>query len=82
MYSIVIKKRAKKYIDSLPQNKRIQIVSAILQLPDGDTKKLKGHDDLFRLRVGEYRIIYSIDGSKLVIVVIDAGSRGDVYKRY
>lgn len=41
-------------------------------------KKSKG---LFRLRVGEYRIIYSVDDGKLIVYVIDAGNRGQIYNK-
>jgi len=83
MYRIVIKKRAKKFIDGLPQNEKRRVVSAIEQLPNGeDIKKLKGHSDLLRLRVGNYRIIYSVDNGELVVYVIDAGNRGEIYNRY
>jgi mRNA interferase RelE/StbE len=83
MYQIVLKKPAKKFIDKLPLNEKRRIVSAIEQLPNGeDIKTLKGHTNLFRLRVGDYRIIYTIDNGELVICVIDVGNRGDVYKRY
>ena len=67
MYRIIIKKKAKKFIDKLPINERKRIVSAIETLPNGeDIKKVKGHDDLLRLRVGEYRIIYSVDNLSLI----------------
>lgn len=83
MYQIVIKKRAKKFIDKLPQNERKRVVSAIEQLPNGeDIKKLKGFDDLLRLRVGNYRIVYTVDNGKLIVYVIDIDNRGDIYKRY
>ena len=83
MYQIIIKKRAKKFIDRLPLNERKRVVSAIEQLPNGeDIKKLKGHDDLFRLRVGNYRIIYTVDNGKLIVYVIDIDNRGEIYKRY
>ena len=83
MYQIIIKKKAKKFIDKLPTNERKRIVSAIEQLPNGeDIKKLKGHDDLLRLRVGNYRIVYSVDHGKLVVYVIDIDNRGEIYKRY
>lgn len=83
MYQIIIKKKAKKYIDKLPKNEKIKIVSAIMQLPDGeDIKKLKGHDNLLRLRVGNYRIIYTVDNGECIIFVIDAGNRGEIYNRY
>lgn len=83
MYQIIIKKKAKKFIDKLSANERKRVVSAIERLPDGeDIKKLKGYDDLLRLRVGDYRIIYTIDNGKLIVLVIDIDNRGDIYKRY
>ena len=83
MYQIIIKKKAKKFIDGLPMNERKRIVSAIERLPDGeDIKKLKGHDNFLRLRVGNYRIIYTVDNGELIVYVIDAGTRGQIYSRY
>lgn len=83
MYRIVIKKRAKKFIDSLPRNERERIVTAIEQLPNGeDIKAIKGHEGLLRLRVGSYRIIYTVDHGELIVIVIDAGNRGQIYNRY
>ena len=83
MYQIIIKKKAKKFIDSLPVNERRRVVAAIELLPNGeDIKKLKGHDKLLRLRVGEYRIIYTVDNGELIVYVIEAGSRGKIYNRY
>lgn len=83
MYKVVIKKRAKKFIDKLPRNEKIRIVAAIEQLPDtGNIKKIQGYDNLLRLRVGDYRIIYTVDNGELVIIVVDVGNRGEIYKRY
>lgn len=83
MYHIVIKKPAKKFIDRLPQNERRRLVAAIEQLPNGeDIKKMKGHDDLLRLRVGPYRVVYTVDNGQLIVLVIVAGNRGDIYNRY
>lgn len=83
MYRIIIKKTAKKFIDRLPLNEKKRIVAAIELLPNGeDIKKLKGHNDLLRLRVGEYRIIYTVDHGELIVMVIDAGNRGEIYNRY
>lgn len=83
MYQIIIKKKAKKFIDKLPMNEKKRVVSAIEQLPNGeDIKKLKGHSELMRLRVGSYRIIYTVDNGELVVIVIDAGNRGEIYNDY
>lgn len=83
MYNVVLKKRAKKFIDKLSKNEKARVVTAIEQLPNGDDiKKLKGHSDLLRLRVGDYRIIYTVDNGKCIVLVIDVGNRGEIYKRY
>ena len=83
MYRIVLKKPAKKFIDRLPLNEKRRIVAAIERLPNGeDIKWLKGYDGLFRLRVGDYRILYTVDHGKLIVCVVDAGNRGEIYKRY
>ena len=83
MYQIVIKKKAKKFIDRLPMNEKRRIVSALERLPYGDDiKRLQGHDELYRLRVGDYRIIYTVDHGQLIVCVIDAGNRGQIYNRY
>ncbi|MFB9637860.1 type II toxin-antitoxin system RelE family toxin [Streptomyces spiralis] len=48
---------------------------------DVDVKKLSGHKDLYRLRVGVYRIAYMIDDGKLVILVVEVGHRREIYRR-
>ena len=45
-------------------------------------KQLKGHTGLLRLRVGSYRIIYTVDNGRLIVRIIDAGNRGQIYNRY
>ncbi len=83
VYRLIIKKKAKKFIDRLPLNEKKRVVAAIERLPNGeDIKKLKGHDDLLRLRVGEYRIIYTVNHGELIIIVIDADNRGQIYRQY
>ena len=83
MYQIVIKKKAKKFIDRLPLNEKKRVVAAIERLANNkDIKKLKGHADLLRLRVGDYRIIYTVNHGELIVMVIDADNRGQIYNRY
>lgn len=84
-YTIDIKKRAEKFIIKLPKPEKERVLKAIYQLPEGeDIRQLKGKKNkgLLRLRVGDYRIIYSVDNGKLTIYVIDAGNRGEIYNRY
>lgn len=81
MYQILIKKRAKKFIDKLPATEKRRVVEAIEKLPEGDDiKKLRGYEGVLRLRVASYRIIYEVDNDRLIVTVIDAGNRGQVYK--
>lgn len=84
-YTIVIEKLAEKFIVKLSKSEKERVLKAIYQLPNGNNiKELKGNKNkgLYRLRVGDYRIIYKIDNGKLIICIVDAGNRGDIYKRY
>ena len=82
-FTIIVDKPAKKFIDKLPKPDRARIADALEKLPDnGDIKELKGHKGWFRLRVGAYRIIYTVDNGRLIIRIIDAGNRGQIYNRY
>ena len=84
-YRIVIEKPAEKFIMKLPRPEKERVLRAIYKLPqEGDIKQLRGKRSkgLFRLCVGDYRVIYAVDNGKLVIFVIDAGNRGQIYNQY
>lgn len=84
-YTIMIEKPAEKFIVKLPKSEKERVLKAIHKLPEGnDIKQLKGRKSkgLYRLRVGDYRIIYAVDNGKLVVFVVDAGNRGEIYRRY
>ena len=51
-------------------------------MPHGDIKLLKGYNTLYRLRVGEYRVIFEWIEDEIIIDVTDADNRGDIYKNY
>ena len=82
-YQIVVERPAEKFISRLPRPDKERVLQAIAKLPEtGDIKKMQGKSDLFRLRVGEYRIIYRVDHGRLIVCVIDAGNRGEIYRQY
>lgn len=81
-YQIFIEKRAQKFIQKLPKPDKERLLKAIYNLPNGDIKQMQGHPDYKRLRIGSYRVIYTIDNGKFIICVVDAGNRGEIYKRY
>jgi mRNA interferase RelE/StbE len=70
-------KQAYKYLKKLHKPKREQIITAIEKIPEGNIIKLKGYNDLYRLRVNDYRVIYTHDFD--IIKVEKIGSRGDIY---
>lgn len=81
IYKIKYEKDCIKYLKKLDRNTQIRILNAINQLPCGDVKKLQGNSGDYRLRVGNYRIVFSKEDEKLIIVVIEIAPRGEIYKR-
>ena len=81
-YNIQIDRKALKFIQKQNQEQQRRILSAIYKLPHtGDIKRLESQSHLYRLRVGEYRVIFTVDHGALIVRVVDANNRGDVYKR-
>ena len=81
--TIVLEKSAVKFIRKQPPEQQKRILSAIDGLPDfGDRLKMQGYKSLYRLRVGSYRVLYSVDndGKCTVVTVSDVDNRGQVYK--
>lgn len=81
-YNILIEKRARKFISVQPKYQQQRILTAINKLPNiGDIKPISGHDNVFRLRVGDYRVIFLKNDGILLINVVEAGNRGQIYKK-
>lgn len=81
-YKINIKKKAQKFISKQDRNQQIRLYKSIYNLPNGDIKLLKGYKTKYRLRVGEYRVIFEWIENEIIIDITDADNRGDVYKKY
>jgi mRNA interferase RelE/StbE len=83
-YQVVVSKSAEKELYSLPKVAIERMVKALLLLQDNPRpngcKKLKGFVNLWRVRVGNYRIVYSIDDVILLVDVREIGDRKDIYK--
>ena len=84
-YKIVISKSAEKEISKLSVKEILKIRETILNLADNPrpfgVKKLEGFDDFYRIKKGNYRIIYTIEDDILTVEVLKVGNRKDVYKR-
>lgn len=85
-YTIQIDRDAEKILRRQGRDVKERLVNAILVLANSphppNSRKLEGYADLFRLRVGNGRIIYQVDNDQLIILVLDIGSRGNIYRGY
>ena len=77
MTTIIYSKDALKFLNKQDKPTRKRIVSAIEKLPLGNIKKLQGTIG-YRLRVGDFRILFDKDGNIINIIKID--NRGQIYK--
>ena len=82
-YRVEIASRVAKELADLPKGVRLRIAMAIDALADDPrppgAKKLTGHD-AYRVRVGDYRILYEIADNVLVVLVVKVRHRKDVYR--
>jgi mRNA interferase RelE/StbE len=86
MYKVLLKKPAEKYLNKLSGKMYRAVRSKIEELKTnplpGDAIPLKGYSHTYRMRLGDIRIIYEVHQEKLIILIIDIGSRGQVYDNY
>jgi mRNA interferase RelE/StbE len=83
-YKIVFRKSVMKDLERIPKKDVKRIVATIKSLAENprpqQSKKLSG-DEKYRLRSGDYRILYSIEDDKLVVCVVKVRHRKDVYRK-
>jgi mRNA interferase RelE/StbE len=82
-YVVLLKRSAEKELDRLPGEVHARIVARLLGLRDAprpsNAKKLRARE-AYRVRVGEYRILYTIDDTDRRVEVFSIGHRRDVYR--
>jgi len=74
----IYSKQAVKSIGKINNPTKRRIKNGIEKLPDGDVKKLQGYENLYRLRVGDLRIIFSY-ADEDTILIEEVETRGSVY---
>lgn len=79
-YRIIIEKSAAQFLKEQPKQQQERLLKALYEIPNGDIKPIKGFKGIYRLRVGNYRVIYRIKNDELIIIVLKIGNRGDIYK--
>lgn len=84
MYDVIIGKRVRKKIKKLPSDYQKKIIEAIYNLSNDPRpkgyKKITNYE-AYRIRVGDYRVIYEIIDKQLVVSVVDLDHRKDIYRK-
>ncbi len=83
-YEVKFSKGAKKQFRKLPLDVQERIQTKINDLAIeprlNGVKKLQGDDNSYRVRVGDFRVIYELDDDVLIVTVIKVGHRNEIYK--
>lgn len=80
-YRVFIEKPARKFIQKQPPAQQKRILTALYKLPDvGDIRPMRGKVNQYRVRIGTYRAIYTLNDDILTVNVLKIDNRGDVYK--
>lgn len=83
-YAVLFKPSADKQLRRLPEDVQKRIVRAVEALADdprpAGSVKLADEDNLWRIRVGNYRVVYAIDEDKLIVLVLRVAHRKDIYR--
>jgi mRNA interferase RelE/StbE len=83
-YELFFWPAAKRALRKLPREIRQKIgpvLESLRQTPrPSGAEKLSGHARRWRVRVGDYRVVYEIDDDKLWVIVVAAGHRGSIYR--
>ncbi|MFH0909552.1 MAG: type II toxin-antitoxin system RelE/ParE family toxin [bacterium] len=83
-YTVTITRPARKQLDLLQPDVHSRILRRLESLADNPrppgVEKLGGQDDQYRVRVGDWRIIYTVRDRQLIVLVLKIGNRREVYR--
>ena len=83
-YEIKVSSTAEKQLRKLSQKDQISVLKRIQELSSeprpNHSRKLRGQNNVYRVRAGNYRILYSIEDNYLVVIILKVGHRRDVYR--
>jgi mRNA interferase RelE/StbE len=84
-YRVVVEDGAARAIRKLGRDAQRQVVAKLERLADNPrppgSKTLEGTEDLYRVRVGDHRIVYRIEDQVLLVLVVRVAHRSEVYRR-
>ena len=82
-YQLLIKRSAEKELDTLPKQMRVRITNKLLALEEdprpAGIRKLRG-ENAYRIRIGDYRVLYTIDDDQEIVTIYAIGYRREVYR--
>jgi mRNA interferase RelE/StbE len=85
-YRIRVSRRVAKQIEKIPPRDRTRVDTAILRLEEDprppDVEKLTGANNVWRIRVGSFRIVYTVDDPSESVEILRVAHRRDVYRRH
>lgn len=83
-WQVIFERQVEKLLRRLPRDLLQRLDAAILGLAENPRpagcKKLRGHDALYRVRVGDWRITYAVKDAELIVLVVEVAPRGGAYK--
>jgi mRNA interferase RelE/StbE len=83
-YQVLFTRRAERDFSAVPQRDRERLAKSIDALADDPrphrVKKLEGPDPLYRLRAGDYRVLYTVEDNVVTVTVVRVGHRRDIYR--
>jgi mRNA interferase RelE/StbE len=84
-YTVKISRPAEKFLRALTDKKLYQRLREALDALEENPRsvhgvKLQGEEELYRVRVGDYRIVYQIQDRQLIVLVVQMGHRREVYR--
>ena len=83
-YRVEVSATAERQIRRLARKDQIRVLRAVAALaseprPRG-CRKLRGYTDVYRIRVGTFRVLYSVEDERVVVIVLKVGQRKDIYR--
>ena len=83
MYRVELRQRVQDKLDSLSESDREMVIDALLSLEENPrprgVEKIRGKE-LWRVRKGDYRVVYDVDDNVKIVTVVRIGHRKDVYR--
>lgn len=83
-WQVIVERSAEKSMSRLPKDVRARLLVAFDRLAENPRHpgviKLQGYSELYRVRVGSWRIVFTIRDEQLIVIVVEVDSRGRVYR--